>query len=230
MSVGAGWPAIAPSTTFDRLDFLLFLLAPASWYRAWPTAPARNCSTARARRGATTRRMAIWRVLLDDERLRFRDPKGRSRGCFAGEVKPCNTARMLRFGRLKPAPYNQGQCARGRARDRAAGGRCRRAARPLTRDRAKPAVYFGGPYRIIDFVLNCINSGLRRVFCRHASTSALPQPPRAPGHGAWSPRSWASSSRSCRRRSASASSGTQVPLTRSTRTSTRSSASRRAAW
>jgi glucose-1-phosphate adenylyltransferase len=36
---------------------------------------------------------------------------------------------------------------------------------PLTRDRAKPAVYFGGPYRIIDFVLsNCINSGLRRIF------------------------------------------------------------------
>src|SRR6201988_90705 len=36
---------------------------------------------------------------------------------------------------------------------------------PLTRDRAKPAVYFGGPYRIIDFTLsNCINSGLRRVF------------------------------------------------------------------
>src|SRR5438309_3635820 len=36
---------------------------------------------------------------------------------------------------------------------------------PLTKDRAKPAVYFGGPYRIIDFVLsNCINSGLRRMF------------------------------------------------------------------
>jgi len=36
---------------------------------------------------------------------------------------------------------------------------------PLTRERAKPAVYFGGPYRIIDFVLsNCVNSGLRRVF------------------------------------------------------------------
>ncbi len=35
---------------------------------------------------------------------------------------------------------------------------------PLTRERAKPAVYFGGPYRIIDFVLsNCINSGLRRI-------------------------------------------------------------------
>jgi glucose-1-phosphate adenylyltransferase len=36
---------------------------------------------------------------------------------------------------------------------------------PLTKDRAKPAVYFGGPYRIIDFVLsNCLNSGLRRIF------------------------------------------------------------------
>ena len=35
---------------------------------------------------------------------------------------------------------------------------------PLTRDRAKPAVAFGGSYRIIDFTLsNCINSHLRRV-------------------------------------------------------------------
>jgi len=36
---------------------------------------------------------------------------------------------------------------------------------PLTKERAKPAVYFGGPYRIIDFTLsNCINSGLRKIF------------------------------------------------------------------
>ena len=36
---------------------------------------------------------------------------------------------------------------------------------PLTRDRAKPAVSFGGPYRIIDFTLsNCVNSGLRKIF------------------------------------------------------------------
>src|SRR6476660_4336064 len=36
---------------------------------------------------------------------------------------------------------------------------------PLTKERAKPAVYFGGPYRIIDFALsNCLNSGLRRIF------------------------------------------------------------------
>ncbi len=35
---------------------------------------------------------------------------------------------------------------------------------PLTRDRAKPAVPFGGVYRIIDFTLsNCLNSGLRKV-------------------------------------------------------------------
>ena len=36
---------------------------------------------------------------------------------------------------------------------------------PLTRDTAKPAVPFGGQYRIIDFTLsNCINSDLRRIF------------------------------------------------------------------
>ena len=35
---------------------------------------------------------------------------------------------------------------------------------PLTRDRAKPAVPFGGAYRIIDFTLsNCLNSGLRKI-------------------------------------------------------------------
>ena len=35
---------------------------------------------------------------------------------------------------------------------------------PLTRDRAKPAVPFGGHYRIIDFALsNCLNSGIRRL-------------------------------------------------------------------
>jgi glucose-1-phosphate adenylyltransferase len=36
---------------------------------------------------------------------------------------------------------------------------------PLTRDRAKPAVTFGGIYRIIDCTLsNCINSDLRKVY------------------------------------------------------------------
>jgi glucose-1-phosphate adenylyltransferase len=35
---------------------------------------------------------------------------------------------------------------------------------PLTADRAKPAVPFGGNYRLIDFALsNLINSGLRQI-------------------------------------------------------------------
>ncbi|MDH3899600.1 MAG: glucose-1-phosphate adenylyltransferase [Gammaproteobacteria bacterium] len=35
---------------------------------------------------------------------------------------------------------------------------------PLTRERAKPAVPFGGKYRIIDFTLaNCLHSGLRNI-------------------------------------------------------------------
>ncbi len=37
--------------------------------------------------------------------------------------------------------------------------------KPLTSQRAKPAVPFGGSYRIIDYTLsNCIHSGLRRIF------------------------------------------------------------------
>ena len=34
----------------------------------------------------------------------------------------------------------------------------------LTNNRAKPAVYFGGKFRVVDFALsNCINSGIRRI-------------------------------------------------------------------
>ena len=44
-----------------------------------------------------------------------------------------------------------------------AGGQGKRLA-PLTRDRAKPAVPFGGQYRLIDFVLsNLVNGGFRRI-------------------------------------------------------------------
>lgn len=44
-----------------------------------------------------------------------------------------------------------------------AGGRGQRLD-PLTRDRAKPAVPFGGTYRIVDFTLsNCVNSGFTQV-------------------------------------------------------------------
>ncbi|CAM2193489.1 glucose-1-phosphate adenylyltransferase [Paraburkholderia kururiensis] len=44
-----------------------------------------------------------------------------------------------------------------------AGGRGTRLG-PLTNKRVKPAVYFGGKFRIIDFALsNCLNSGIRRI-------------------------------------------------------------------
>jgi glucose-1-phosphate adenylyltransferase len=44
-----------------------------------------------------------------------------------------------------------------------AGGRGERLY-PLTKDRTKPAVPFGGVYRIIDFTLsNSLNSGLRKI-------------------------------------------------------------------
>jgi glucose-1-phosphate adenylyltransferase len=36
---------------------------------------------------------------------------------------------------------------------------------PLTRDKAKPVITFGGIYRILDFTLsNCLNSGIRRIY------------------------------------------------------------------
>src|SRR6202042_1598088 len=44
-----------------------------------------------------------------------------------------------------------------------AGGAGKRVA-PLTADRAKPAVPFGGLYRLVDFALsNLVNSGIRRI-------------------------------------------------------------------
>ena len=99
---------------------------------------------------------------------------------------------------------------------------------PLTRDRAKPAVPFGGHYRIIDITLsNCINSGLRR-----SSSSPNTKPSRstvtsAKAGPALSPRSWANSLSSCRPCSAPAPTGTWAPPTPSIRTSTPSAASSR---
>ena len=46
-----------------------------------------------------------------------------------------------------------------------AGGRGSRL-HELTDWRAKPSLYFGGKFRIIDFALsNCLNSGIRRSAC-----------------------------------------------------------------
>src|SRR5688500_8445287 len=57
-----------------------------------------------------------------------------------------------------------------------AGGRGSRL-KQLTDRRAKPAVYFGGKFRIIDFALsNCLNSGIRRmaVVTQYKSHSLMP--------------------------------------------------------
>ena len=53
--------------------------------------------------------------------------------------------------------------SRGKQDRSPAGGRGTRLG-PLTAHRAKPALPFGGKYRIIDFTLsNCVNSGVRKV-------------------------------------------------------------------
>ena len=50
----------------------------------------------------------------------------------------------------------------------------------LTERRAKPAVYFGGKSRIIDFALsNALNSGIRRIARGDAVQGAQPDPPLA---------------------------------------------------
>jgi glucose-1-phosphate adenylyltransferase len=79
--------------------------------------------------------------------------------------------------------------------------------KPLTKHRAKPAVPFGGAYRIVDFTLtNCIHSGLRRIYVltqyqaysleehlrlawnflpRRLSQFIAPRPPQHGGTGRW---------------------------------------------
>ena len=87
---------------------------------------------------------------------------------------------------------------------------------PLTRDRAKPAVYFGGPYRIIDFSLsNCINSGLRRVFIASQYKSLSLNRHIRMGWSIVSEELGEFIERSCRLRSAWASSGIRARPTRS---------------
>ena len=71
-------------------------------------------------------------------------------------------------GRQGPSPAQAGhstaaQLARQTLAVVLAGGRGSRLG-PLTELRAKPAVPFGGKFRIIDFTLsNCLNSGIRRI-------------------------------------------------------------------
>ena len=72
----------------------------------------------------------------------------------------------------------------------------------LTDNRAKPAVHFGGKFRVIDFVLsNCLNSGMRRIgvltqykshsLMRHLQRGCLPHCGR-PSSGRCCGRPWSS--------------------------------------
>jgi glucose-1-phosphate adenylyltransferase len=70
-----------------------------------------------------------------------------------------------RQAQSRPAPdrSTMAQLARQTLAVVLAGGRGSRLG-PLTEGRAKPAVPFGGKFRIIDFALsNCLNSGIRRI-------------------------------------------------------------------
>lgn len=65
--------------------------------------------------------------------------------------------------RDRSEPVSDGRLARQSLALILAGGRGSRLG-PLTNWRAKPAVPFGGKFRIIDFTLsNCVNSGVRRI-------------------------------------------------------------------
>ena len=79
----------------------------------------------------------------------------------AGDRRGEQSTAPLRAGRLLRRAADA--CVRNAMAIVLAGGRGTRLAQ-LTDWRAKPAVSFGGSYRIIDFALsNCVNSGLRRI-------------------------------------------------------------------
>ena len=102
----------------------------------------------------------------------------------------------------------------------------------LTDKRAKPAVFFGGKSRIIDFALsNAINSGIRRIGGRHPVQGAQPDPPPAARLDLLPP----GAQRELRHPARLAAglrdaSGTSAPPTRSSRTSTSSTATARSTW
>jgi ADP-glucose pyrophosphorylase len=100
-----------------------------------------------------------------------------------------------------------------------AGGRGSRLMQ-LTDWRSKPAVPFGGKFRIIDFTLsNCVNSGIRRigVATQYKAQSLIQHLQRG-----WSflDGRFTSSSTSCRPSSRSAKTGTRAPPMPCSRTST----------
>src|SRR5438105_15533530 len=80
-------------------------------------------------------------------------------------MSPDRQSLELGYGPAKHDPQGllMSQLARDTLAIVLAGGRGSRLG-PLTDWRAKPAVPFGGKFRIIDFSLsNCVNSGVRRI-------------------------------------------------------------------
>src|SRR5690348_6754510 len=82
---------------------------------------------------------------------------------MGGSTNPRREDRHPRRERHAPDRSTMAQLARQTVAVVLAGGRGTRLG-PLTDLRAKPAVPFGGKFRIIDFTLsNCLNSGIRRI-------------------------------------------------------------------
>ena len=112
-----------------------------------------------------------------------------------------------------------------------AGGRGSRL-KELTDRRAKPAVYFGGKVRIIDFALsNALNSGIRRIGVATQYKAHSPDPPPAARLELLPP----GAQRELRHPAGVAArlarpSGTKAPPTRSTRTSTSSPTTSPSSW
>jgi glucose-1-phosphate adenylyltransferase len=84
---------------------------------------------------------------------------------MGGSVTPLQGLLQARHGQARPVPdrSTMAHLARATVAIVLAGGRGSRLG-PLTDARAKPAVPFGGKFRIIDFALsNCLNSDIRRI-------------------------------------------------------------------
>ena len=99
----------------------------------------------------------------------------------------------------------------------------------LSQERAKPAVPFGGKYRIIDFTLsNCVNSDIDDVvvLTQYNPRSLNDHIGLGPAVGPRPQPAAASSCSSRTSRAAASPSGTAAPPTRSSRTSTSSSTTR----
>lgn len=78
-------------------------------------------------------------------------------------TEPSNVQRKYHLSSGFPAPHFINRITKNTYAMVLAGGRGSRL-QQLTDWRAKPAVPFGGKFRIIDFVLsNCVNSGIRRI-------------------------------------------------------------------